>query len=96
MFALFRIALRNVTRNRRRSMITLSAVFLALTVMVGVRGLLNGLQATIREGVIYGQTGALQIHKKGFLKSMQPGLDLDIPADEAFITKIRAVPEEAA
>jgi putative ABC transport system permease protein len=96
MFALIRIALRNVTRNRRRSMITLSAVFLALTVMVGVRGFLNGLQATIREGVIYGQTGAVQLHRKGFLKAMQAGLDLDVPADEAFLSKIRAVPHVTA
>ncbi|MSP59244.1 MAG: ABC transporter permease [Myxococcales bacterium] len=97
MFALIRIALRNVTRNRRRSLITLSAVFLALTVMVGVRGLLNGLQATIREGVVYGQTGAVQVHRKGFLKAMQGApLDLDLPADEAFLGKIRAVPHVTA
>ena len=70
MLALIRIALRNVLRNHRRSLITLSAVFIALTVMVTVRGLLNGLQASIKEGVIYGQTGAVQVHKKGYLKAL--------------------------
>ena len=58
---IFRIALRNVLRNRRRSLITLSAVFLALGVMTSIRGFLNGLQASFREQVVYGMTGALQV-----------------------------------
>ncbi len=96
MFALIRIALRNVLRNRRRSLITLFAIFLALTVMVGVRGVLNGLQASIKEAVIYGMTGAVQVHKKGYLASMQGGLELDIPADEAFVARIKKVPHVTA
>ena len=92
MFTLIRIALRNVLRNRRRSLITLSAVFLAVGIMTMVRGVLNGLQASIREAVIATQTGALQVHKKGFSKSLQAPIDLDLPADEAFLGKIRAVP----
>ena len=93
MLMLLRIALRNVIRNRRRSLITLSAVFLAIGIMVATRGLLNGLQGAIREGVVKSQTGAIQVHKKGFLSSLQTTpLELDIPADEAFLGKIRAVP----
>ena len=57
MNSLLRIAFRNVLRNRRRSIITFSAVFLVLGVMVGLRGFLNGMQETIRESVILGQTG---------------------------------------
>lgn len=86
------IAFRNVLRNRRRSLITFLAVFLALTVMVGIRGFLNGLQATIRESVIDGQTGALQIHKKGFLKNVHASpLEMDIPAGPELLAKITAV-----
>lgn len=88
---LFRIAFRNVLRNRRRSLITFSAVFLALGIMVSIRGFLNGLQATIRESVVLGQTGALQVHRKGFLKSVNATLDQVIPSDEAFLRKITAV-----
>jgi len=78
-------------RNRRRSLITFFAVFLALGVMVGVRGFLNGLQNSIKEAIIQGQTGALQIHKAGFLKSVSASLDMDLPADAAFLSKITAV-----
>lgn len=67
---LVRIAFRNVLRNHRRSLITFSAVFLALTVMVCIRGLVNGMSDSIREANILGQTGSLQIHKRGFQKSM--------------------------
>lgn len=92
MNSLLRIAFRNVLRNRRRSIITFSAVFLALGVMVGLRGFLNGMQATIRESVILGQTGALQVHRKGFLKSVNTSsLELDLPADDAFMARILAV-----
>lgn len=90
---ILRIAFRNVLRNRRRSIITFSAVFLALGVMVSLRGFLNGLHNNIREAVVFGQTGALQVHKKGFLKSVSTSsLELNIPADEAFLGRILAVP----
>ena len=89
---ILRIAFRNVLRNRRRSIITFSAVFLALGIMVGLRGFLNGMQATLRESIILGQTGALQVHRKGFLKSVNTSsLDLDLPADEAFMARILSV-----
>lgn len=92
MNSLLRIAFRNVLRNRRRSIITFSAVFLALGVMVGLRGFLNGMQATIRESIILGQTGALQVHRKGFLKSVNTSsLDLDLPTDAAFMGRILGV-----
>ena len=88
---LFRIAFRNVLRNRRRSLITFSAVFLALGIMVSIRGFLNGLQATLRESVILGQTGALQVHRAGFLKSVSATLELSVPSDASFMAKITAV-----
>jgi len=93
MLSLLRIAARNVLRNRRRSLITLSAVFLALGIMTSIRGFLNGLQSTIRESVIYGQTGAVQVHKKGFMKYVGTApLSLDVPSDDAFLARITAVP----
>src|SRR5262249_25424000 len=92
MGSLLRIALRNVLRNRRRSLITFFAVFLALGVMVAIRGLRNGLQASFRETIVLGQTGALQVRHKGALKSVAPSLTDDVPADDGFLAKVRAVP----
>ena len=92
MFSLLQIAVRNVLRNRRRTLITLAALLIGVSVMVSIRGLLNGLQRSLVENVVKGQTGALQVHKKGFLKNvLSSPLSLDMPADEV-AKKIRAVP----
>ena len=97
MTPIVRIAARNVARNRRRSLITFSAVFLALAVMVSIRGLVNGMSDSFIESTILGQTGALQIHRRGYLASMNgASLELDVPADAAFLARVRSVPGVAA
>ena len=42
-----RIALRNLTRQRRRTLLVLAAIALGVTAVVGVRGFLNGLQSSL-------------------------------------------------
>jgi len=93
MSSLLRIAFRNVLRNRRRSAITFSAIFVTLAVIVPVRGFLNGLHSSIRESVVLGQTGALQLHRRGFLKSINGSLlDHGVPVDPAFLARVTSVP----
>lgn len=93
MSSLLRIAFRNVLRNRRRSLITFSAVFVALGVVTSIRGFLGGLQASLRESVVLGQTGAVQVHAKGFRQALEGGsLTLTVPADTTFLAKVAAVP----
>jgi putative ABC transport system permease protein len=70
MWTLTRIALRNVTRNRRRTLITLAALFVGVGVMVSMRGLLNGLQRALITNVAEGQTGALQVHRAGYMANV--------------------------
>ncbi|MBI5609108.1 MAG: ABC transporter permease [Deltaproteobacteria bacterium] len=92
MWNLLRIAVRNVLRNRRRTLITLAALLVGVGVMVSIRGVLNGFQASLVESVIAGQTGALQIHKKGYLQNVLAApLTLDLPADAAALRKIESV-----
>ena len=92
-----RIAARNVVRNRRRSLFTLLAMFLALSVMVMVRGMLNAMNASVRDNLVAGQLGALQVHRSGYLKAITAGpLDLDVPADAAFLARLRALPHVVA
>jgi len=90
---LLRISSRNVLRNRRRSGITFVALFLSVAVMISIRGFFNGMQASMRDATVLGQTGALQVHRKGFLKSANASsLHLDLPTSEAFMARILAVP----
>ena len=93
LLTLLRIALRSVVRHRRRSSITFLAALLAVAVMLSIRGFFNGMQASIIETTVRGQTGALQIHRKGLLRSANASsLRLDIPTDDTFLSQIRSVP----
>src|SRR4051812_41635250 len=60
MWTLLRIALRNVSRNRRRTLITLAALLIGVGALVSIRGLMNGLQHGLIDGVVKSQTGAIQ------------------------------------
>lgn len=63
---LLKVALRNVRRNTRRSVITAMTVFIGIVVVCSTRGLLNGLQGEIRSGLTRKIHGDLQIHKTGY------------------------------
>lgn len=89
---LLSIALRNILRNRRRTLITLAALIVGVGVMVSIRGLLNGLQRALVTNTTQGQTGALQVHKKGYFANVLTSpLNLDLPQNET-LEKIQAVP----
>ena len=83
---------KNSVRNRRRSAITLLAIGMAVAVLVFVRGTLNGVQALMKDRVIYGQTGVVQIHKRGFVTNVRKSpLQFGFAVDTALLDKIRAV-----
>lgn len=92
MGTLFRIAMRNLLRQRRRTLLVLLAVGLGVTAVVGVRGFLNGLQSSLVLGFAEGTIGAIQVHRAGFLSSVDaapltPNIDL---ADSAVLRTIEA------
>jgi len=94
LLSLWRIAVRNVMRNRRRTLITLAALVIGVGVMVSIRGVLNGLQTGLVRGVVTGQTGALQVHKAGYLKNVLAsplGLDMDEAAVKAKVMSVRGI-----
>lgn len=97
MKTLLHLALRSLRRNRRRSAITLAAVGLGVAVVVFAYGFGEGLVALLVKDTLESRTGAIQIHKKGWLEAQETlPVDLDLPADEAFVARIRAVPGVAA
>jgi len=90
---LFLLAIRNVLRNRRRTAITLAALVVGVGVTVSIHGLLDALQRASIDGVVNGQTGAIQVHRTGYSDNILASpLNLTVPADEAFLARIRAVP----
>lgn len=97
-----KVAIRNVGRNRRRSLITIFTIFLGVLVVSGIRGLLNGLQGELRSSLTRKIHGDLQVHRKGYQDAMDnnpykilvPGLSaledrLKIPEVEATAPRLR-------
>ena len=73
------------------------AMFVALFLMVLVRSMLNAMNDSTRDGIVEGFTGAVQVHRAGFLRNVQASpLALDLPADDAFLATLRAVPHVRA
>jgi putative ABC transport system permease protein len=96
MWTLLRIAIRNVARNRRRTLITLAALFIGVGVMASMRGLLNGLQRALVTNVAEGQTGALQVHRRGYMQNvLSTPLTLDFSMAE-LLPRILAQPDVRA
>ena len=62
------IALRNVTRNKRRSLITLLAIFIGVAIVVILKGFTNGFVEMSIGSVVQGKTGALSDEADGRLK----------------------------
>ena len=88
-----RLAARNVARNRRRSRITLAAILLGVAAAVLLRGVNGGFVDFMIRDVVETRTGALQIHRAGYVDSNEGmPLELSMPADPAFIERIRRVP----
>jgi ABC-type lipoprotein release transport system permease subunit len=71
MFDLIKVAIRNVGRNTRRALITIITVFIGVFVVVGIRGLLDGLQNEIKSGLTRKMHGDLQIHKLGYEDTLE-------------------------
>ncbi|MBI5494175.1 MAG: ABC transporter permease [Deltaproteobacteria bacterium] len=93
MVDLFLLAVRNVVRNTRRSAITFIAVLLAVAIMLAIRGFLTGLQDSMRDMVVEGQLGAIQVYREGYRKQVFGSpLNLAMPADETVLQRLRDIP----
>jgi len=93
MFDLLRVSFRNVGRNKRRTVITIATVFIGVVVVIGTRGLLNGLQSEIRSGLTRKVHGDLQIHQKGYQDSLESNpYKILIPYTPDVVAKIKGTP----
>ncbi len=93
MLDLIKVAIRNVGRNKRRTVITIITVFIGVVVVTGTRGLLNGLQGEIRQGLTRKVHGDLQIHRRGYQDSLDSNpYKILIPFDESTIRTLKNVP----
>lgn len=84
---LLRLAFRNLTRNRRRTLLSLAAIMIGIGALISFRGFVNGQRRMMLSGMIDGSLGALQVHRKGYTANVQ-GLPLQL--DMADSPELRA------
>lgn len=92
MFDLIKVAVRNVGRNRRRSMITIFTIFIGVFVVTGARGLLNGLQGEIKSSLTRKINGDLQIHKQGYQDQLESNpYRILIPYHPGVVSQLKSI-----
>ncbi|MDQ3266478.1 MAG: FtsX-like permease family protein [Myxococcota bacterium] len=93
MLKLLRIAVRNLSRNRRRTLLAALAIMIGVGSMVVFRGFVNGMREMILSNLIDGQSGALQIHRRGYQENLEGlPLTLDFEDSPSLRQRIQAVP----
>ncbi len=66
--SILKMSLRNVGRNRRRSLVTIAAMTLATFVMLVYGTLMTGILVSMERNAVIMDTGQVQIHKPGYLE----------------------------
>jgi putative ABC transport system permease protein len=84
------LALRNLTRNKRRTLVTALAVAFGTTAIVSLQGFVNGFLTNLIEASVEAKVGAIQVFRRGYLGSDDP-LKLSLADDAALVARIRAV-----
>ncbi|MBI2602266.1 MAG: ABC transporter permease [Deltaproteobacteria bacterium] len=97
MWDLLRVAIRNVGRNKRRTLITMVTVFLGVVVVTGARGLLSGLQLEFKSALAQKIHGDLQIHRRGYQDSLESNpYKILIPYNDELVERFTKRPDIAA
>lgn len=86
-----KIAWRNISRNRSRSNITISAVAVGLAALIFLKGFVDGADHQMVENYTNLLIGHIEIHKAGFQQNM--GLEKSIVNPEEIISVLRRNPD---
>lgn len=85
---LLKLAILNIGRNRRRSLITVLGVGVGLAALIFLWAFMDGYQEQQRDNAIRSVTGHVQIHARDFNKKFSP--ELTLPNRSEILTQIRA------
>lgn len=91
---LWTLALRNVLRNRRRSLITVLSVAAGLAALTFLWGFIDGTNLQMVENTTRYFAGDVQVHLKGYHED--PSLDRAIDAGAQLLDRVRAEPRVRA
>ena len=63
---IFKLAWRNIWRNKRRTLITIASIFFAIFLSLLMRSIQKGTFSNIVNNVVHSYTGYIQVHKMGY------------------------------
>ena len=86
---IFKIAWRNIYRNKKRSLITITSVFAALLLIILMRALQFGFYDKLIETVVESYAGYVEIHADGFWDNQS--LDNSMQVDQQLLEDIKSV-----
>lgn len=84
------MAWRNVWRNRRRSILTITAIALSLAFNILMRGIGDGFHEQMVDNSVRANIGHLEIHRKGYHDD--PGLNRTLPSPDRVDRAIQRLP----
>lgn len=90
MMWLYKIAWKNLWRNRSRTLITMSAIFFAVILSVLSSSLKDGIFNNLVKNVVSFYTGYIQIHKEGY--DQEQILDNGFISTDSLTARVQAVP----
>lgn len=96
MALLFKLAWRNVWRQKRRTLIVISAIMLTMGLMMVYDGLMAGFNQAIYGNAIKVLGGNIQIHASGFREKSSRLPLLSLENSDSIIERIRQLPEVVA
>lgn len=87
------LAVRNVGRNRRRSIITAITIVFGVAMVLVMRGVTSGMSDLMTADVVQGRSGALQIHRTGYVDNVDAvPTSLNMVDAPELRAQIRAIP----
>ena len=84
---ILKMAWRNIGRNRRRSLLTISAIGLGLAVLLFHQSLVTGFQKKMIENSVRLHSGHIQIHREGYQRHKKVELMIKDPSSVASVLK---------
>ena len=87
MWMTLKLALRNLWRNRRRTLITAASVMFAAFFAITMSSIQKGTWQNTLEGILHNYTGHIQVHAKGYWENHS--IDLLLPDRTSLIDTIR-------
>ena len=86
---IFKIAWRNIYRNKKRSLITITSIFGALFLIILMRALQFGFYDKLIDTVVESYAGYVEVHADGFWDNQN--LDNSMEVDQSLINDIKSV-----